>query len=96
MSVMEIGQKMVAAVNAGRDAEHAFVVEFYDDKIASIEGQGSVATGLYCGHRDDQFVVRFNLDTTPTGGERSQMEEAAIYTVASGKIVQEEYLYLMG
>lgn len=125
MNAMEIGQKMVAAVNGGRDSEHAFVVDYYDDNIASIEGQGSeempqrmdgieavhgkhnwwydnnevhssVASGPYCGHRDDQFVVRFNLDTTPNGGERSQMEEVAIYTVSHGKIVQEEYLYLMG
>ncbi len=125
MNAMEIGQKMVAAVNKGRDAEHAFVLEYYDEKIVSIEGQGdenmpqqmagldavkgkhtwwydnnevhgSVATGPYCGHRDDQFVVRHNMDTTPQGGDRGQMEEVGIYTVAGGKIVQEEYLYLMG
>lgn len=125
MSVMEIGQKLVAAVNSGRESEDAFVVDFYDENITSIEGQGSeempqkmngigavqgehnwwydnnevhgsVATGPYCGHRDDQFVVRFNLDTTPVGGERGQMEEVAIFTVANGKIVQEEFLYLMG
>jgi Ni,Fe-hydrogenase III component G len=56
----------------------------------------SVATGPYCGHREDQFVVRFNLDVTfkPTG-ERSQMEEVGLYTVKNGKVVQEEFLYLM-
>lgn len=125
MSVMEIGQKLVAAVNSGRESEDAFVVDFYDENIISIEGQGSeempqgmnglgavqgkhnwwydnnevhgsVATGPYCGHRDDQFVVRFNLDTTPVGGERGQMEEVAIFTVANGRIVQEEFFCLMG
>ena len=36
------------------------------------------------------------MDMTPHGGERTQMEEIAIYTVKDDKIVQEEYLYLMG
>ncbi len=55
------------------------------------------ASGPYAGHRDDQFVVRFNLDTTfKPSGERSQMEEVGIYTVKNGKIVQEEFLYAIG
>ena len=55
------------------------------------------AAGPFCGHRDDQFVVRFNMDVTfkPTG-ERSQMEEVGIYTVKNGKVVQEEFLYQVG
>ena len=52
----------------------------------------TTASGPYIGHRDDQFVVRYILDVTPTGGERMQMEEVGIYTVANGKIAQEEYL----
>jgi hypothetical protein len=54
-----------------------------------------VATGPYCGHRDDQFVVHFRLDVTfvPTG-ERREMEEVGLYTVRGGRIVQEEFLYL--
>ena len=57
----------------------------------------STATGPYAGLRDDQFVIRFNLDTTfkPTG-ERGAMEEVGLYTVKNGKVVQEEFLYLMG
>ena len=125
MNVMEIGQKLVAAVAAGREAEDAFVSEFYDADIVSIEGQSgeempqrmegleavrgkhnwwndnndihsTTATGPYCGHREDQFVIRHNMDVTPTGGERMQMEEVGIYTLANGKIVMEEFLYLMG
>ncbi len=125
MNVMEIGQKLVAAVAAGREAEDAFVSEFYDADIVSIEGQSgeempqrmegleavrgkhnwwndnndihsTTATGPYCGHREDQFVIRHNMDITPTGGERMQMEEVGIYTLANGKIVMEEFLYLMG
>lgn len=121
-SHIEIGAELVALSNAGKGSEA--VDKFYDEKIVSIEGQGSdemparieglqavrgkgewwesnhdvhasVAVGPYAGHRDDQFVVRFNLDATfkPTG-ERSQMEEVAVYTVKNGKIVQEEFLYL--
>ena len=33
------------------------------------------ATGPFAGHRDDQFVVQFFLDVTPSGGERMQMNE---------------------
>ena len=41
MSIMEIGQKLVAAANEGRTAEGAFVDEFYAADVISIEGQGS-------------------------------------------------------
>lgn len=54
-----------------------------------------VATGPFVGHRADQFVIHFAMDATPGGGERSTMNEIALYTIADGKIVQEEYLYLM-
>jgi hypothetical protein len=55
----------------------------------------SRATGPYAGLRDDQFVIRFNLDVTfKPSGERSAMEEVGLYTVKNGKIVQEEFLYL--
>lgn len=54
-----------------------------------------VASGPYCGHRDDRFAVHYRLDVTfvPTG-ERRGMEEVGLYTVRDGKIVQEEFLYL--
>lgn len=51
------------------------------------------AQGPFVGLREDQFAVRFDLDVTPKGGERMQMSEVAIYTIANGKIVQEEFLY---
>lgn len=52
-----------------------------------------VASGPFIGHRDDQFAVQFDIDVTPTGGERYRMTEVALYTVRGGKIVQEEFLY---
>jgi ketosteroid isomerase-like protein len=63
---------------------------------ANHEVHSSTAEGPYVGHREDQFAVRFALDVTPTGGERMQMDEVALYTVRDGKIVQEEFLYRMG
>lgn len=120
-SHIEIGKQIVELSNAGQG--ETAVERLYDEKVVSIEGQGSdemparieglaavrqkgawwygnheihsaVATGPYAGHRDDQFVVRFELDVTfkPTG-ERSQMEEVGLYTVANGKVVREEFLY---
>ncbi len=60
------------------------------------EVHGTAVDGPYMGSRDDQFAVKYIMDMTPHGGERTQMEEIAIYTVKDDKIVQEEYLYLMG
>ncbi len=60
------------------------------------EVHGTGVEGPYVGHREDQFVIKFTLDTTPTDSERGQMEEVAIFTVKDDKIVQEEYLYRMG
>ena len=55
----------------------------------------SKATGPFCGHRQDQFAVTFDIDMTPKGGARTQMSEVALYTVKDGRIVQEEFLYLV-
>ena len=48
----------------------------------------------------DRFVVMFNYEVTPKvgpmAGQRLAMEEAALYTVRDGKVVQEEFFYHMG
>jgi ketosteroid isomerase-like protein len=45
----------------------------------------------------DRFAVRFTLDATNREtGERVQGEEIAVYTVADGKIVREEFFWAMG
>ncbi len=43
----------------------------------------------------DKFAVTFSIDVTfkPTN-KRNQMTEVAVYTVANGKIIHEEFLYL--
>ena len=48
----------------------------------------------------DRFIVRFTYDVTqkagPMAGKRFTMDEAGLYTVKDGKIVQEEFFYSMG
>jgi ketosteroid isomerase-like protein len=45
----------------------------------------------------DKFIVRFSYDVTnKPSGRRFAMEEAALFTVAGGKIVREEFFYAMG
>jgi len=45
----------------------------------------------------DRFIVRFKYEVTPkTGpmaGKRLNLDEAALYTVKDGKIIQEEFFY---
>jgi hypothetical protein len=48
----------------------------------------------------DRFIVHFKYDVTsksgPMAGKRMTLDEAALYTVKDGKIVQEEFFYHMG
>ena len=45
-------------------------------------------------HGDDSFAVIFKMDVTmKDSGRRDKMEEVAIYHVAGGKIVREEFFY---
>ena len=46
---------------------------------------------------DDRFIVTFTYDATmKASGQRFTMEEAALFTVESGKITREEFFYTMG
>lgn len=45
-------------------------------------------------HPPNRFAVIFAIDATNKAtGERSEMKEVALYTVADGKIVREEFFY---
>lgn len=45
-------------------------------------------------HGDDRFGVIFTFDATnKQSGDREAMKELAIYTVANGKIIREEFFY---
>lgn len=63
---------------------------------ANFEVNGGKIEGPYL-HGDDRFAVIFAMETTNKAtGERSAMQEVAVYTVnASGKIVREEFFYTM-
>ena len=41
----------------------------------------------------DQFAVRFKMDVTPKGGQRTAMDEIGLYTVKGGKIVEERFFF---
>ena len=48
-------------------------------------------------HGDDRFAVRFVYDiTNKPSGRRMTMDEVAVFTVANGKIVREEFFYTGG
>jgi len=64
--------------------------------IENHETHALAVSGPFCGHRDDQFAVHFDMDVTnKPSGERMQMSEVALYTLRDGKIAQEEFLYQM-
>ncbi|MGD2045422.1 MAG: nuclear transport factor 2 family protein [Gemmatimonadota bacterium] len=47
-------------------------------------------------HGEDRFAVIYTLDVTnKPSGQKFTMEEVALYTVADGKIVKEEFFYSM-
>ena len=95
------GKNIVSIEGAGSDALPQRMEGFDTVRGKSVwwldnhEIHTSSATGPFCGHRDDQFAVLFEMDVTNgPSGERSQLREVAIYTVDGGKIVQEEFLFL--
>ncbi|MEM1064225.1 MAG: nuclear transport factor 2 family protein [Pseudomonadota bacterium] len=48
-------------------------------------------------HGDDRFAVRFSMKAkSKETGDVSEMDELAVYHVAGGKIVREEFFYAMG
>lgn len=60
------------------------------------EVHSAEVTGPFVGLKPDQFVVKFDIDVTnKPSGQRSQMSEVGLYTVKDGKVLREEFLYLM-
>jgi hypothetical protein len=41
----------------------------------------------------DQFTVRFEFDVTPKGKPRTTIREIGLYTVKSGKVVEERFFF---
>lgn len=60
---------------------------FADNDVHSVDVQGPFISPEY-------FAVHYNFDwTLKATGERVKLSEVALYTVADGKIVREEFLY---
>jgi hypothetical protein len=75
------GKKAVLAKYRGWEADHEI-------HAMEVGGPWVGATG---------FALRFKIDVTQKStGQRSQMEEIAVYTVRNGKIVREEFHFATG
>ena len=71
----------------GRAAVEAKGAWWYaNHEVHSVRTEGPYVNG-------NQFVVRFTMDVTPKGGQRMQMDEVGVYTLANGKIVEERFFY---
>jgi hypothetical protein len=80
-SVAWSGKKAVLAKYRAWEADH----EIHD---FSVEGPWVGATG---------FAVRMAIEVEQkSSGQRSRMEEIAVYTVQNGKIVREEFMFPAG
>jgi len=56
-------------------------------EVHGVEIEGPYVNG-------DQFIVRFKMDMTPKAtGQRTTMDETALYTVKDGKIAEERFFY---
>lgn len=80
-SVAWKGKKAVLAKYRGWEADH----EIHEMQV---DGPWVGATG---------FALQYRIDVTQKStGQRSQMEEIAVYTVKDGKIVREEFHFRTG
>lgn len=91
------------------NADHIVSLEAMEGPMARVEGAAAVkqkSDWWYANHEvhsaesfgpfvnGNQFAVRFLIDVTAKeSGQRMQMEEVGLYTVADGKIVEERFYY---
>ncbi len=69
-------------------AKSAWWIENHEIHSASVTGPWP---------HDDKFILGFQYDiTNKPSGQRMQMDEMALYFVANGKIVREEFFYATG
>lgn len=87
-SVEGVGVSLAWAGKAAVDAKNH---EWMADHII----HGASADGPFVGASG--FAVRFRMDVeTKSTGDRRVMDEVGVYTVKNGKIVREEFMYLVG
>ncbi|MEO1701628.1 MAG: nuclear transport factor 2 family protein [Pseudomonadota bacterium] len=85
---MEEGGSAVTEGLAGINGKH----DWWDN---AMETHSFNADGPYP-HGDDRFAVIFEADVTDKEkDQRFQFKEIAVYTVADGKIVKEEFFFSM-
>ena len=83
------GQSRITEGLDGIRGKHAWWNANFEVHSANVDGPYP--------HGDDRFGVIFELDATEkASGTRNAMKELAIYHVADGKIVREEFFYPMG
>ncbi len=94
VSIEAMGNAAMPARMEGLDAirgKNDWWLQNHD--VHGIEAEGPWPHG-------DRFIVRFKYDVTPKAGpmagNRFTLDETALYTVAAGKITQEEFFYDMG
>jgi len=86
VEAVDMGQGRETHGVPGIVAKHEWWESTQDVHSASAEGPFL--------HGDSSFAVIFEMDTTDkASGRRSQSREVAIYHVADGKIVREEFFY---
>ena len=87
-------------------ADDVVSVEAQDGPMSRTEGRDEAKGDWWTGNNEvhgfttvgpfvngDQFALRFDIDCTPRGEARRQMEEVGLYTVRNGKIVEERFFY---
>ena len=71
------------------------VIKKSEDWVSDKTFNGETVAGpFFNGANPDQFVVFFTLDVTPKAtGQRTLLEEVAVYTVKDDKITREQFFY---
>ncbi len=78
----------------GREASGLDAIRAKHDWWASAMEVHSASTSEPFLHGEDRFALIFEVDATErASGQRRQMREVAVYTVADGQIVREEFFY---
>lgn len=91
VSVEAVERKTGSFETAGKAA----VIQKSKDWAAAHEIHGGAVDGPFVGV--DKFAVIFDFEVTPKAtGKRVTVREVAVYTVANGAIVREEFLYGAG
>lgn len=90
-----VSVEAVAGPNGFETAGKKAVIEKSRKWAAGYEIHGASVEGLFVAEK--KFGVVFEFDVTEkASAQRTKNREIAVYTVADGKIVREEFLYAEG